>query len=50
MVCAVFPLMLIYQTVLLVVRLVATTEEIFFRSSFAGNFTPERVSSATWRW
>jgi len=50
LVCAVFPLMLIYQTFLLVVRLVATTEEIFLRTSYAESFTPERIRNATWHW
>jgi cellulose synthase/poly-beta-1,6-N-acetylglucosamine synthase-like glycosyltransferase len=50
LICAVFPLVLIYQTVLLVVRLVATTEELFLRKSYAESFTPERVRNATWHW
>jgi cellulose synthase/poly-beta-1,6-N-acetylglucosamine synthase-like glycosyltransferase len=50
LVCAVFPLAILLQLVLLAVRLVATTEELFFRSSYAQPFTPERVRRATWHW
>jgi cellulose synthase/poly-beta-1,6-N-acetylglucosamine synthase-like glycosyltransferase len=49
-VCAVFPLIPIYQAVLLVVRLVATTEEIFFRTSYTESFVPDRIRNATWHW
>jgi hypothetical protein len=50
LICAVFPLVPFYQFVLLAVRLVATTEEIFLRKSYSENFTPERVRNATWHW
>ena len=46
----VFFLMPVYQMAMLVVRLIATTEEIFFRTSFADNYVPEKVRRATWRW
>jgi poly-beta-1,6-N-acetyl-D-glucosamine synthase len=49
-VCAVFPLIPIYQAVLLLVRLVATTEEIFFRTSYTESFVPDRIRNATWHW
>jgi len=50
LICAVFPLVPIYQLVLLTVRLVATTEEIFLRTSYAESFTPARIRNATWHW
>jgi cellulose synthase/poly-beta-1,6-N-acetylglucosamine synthase-like glycosyltransferase len=50
LVCCVFFLVPFYQLLLLAVRLVATTEEIFFRKSFQDNFVPLRVRKATWRW
>jgi cellulose synthase/poly-beta-1,6-N-acetylglucosamine synthase-like glycosyltransferase len=50
LVCAVFPLSPIYQLTLLAVRLVATTEEIFLRKSYAESFTPDRIRNATWHW
>jgi cellulose synthase/poly-beta-1,6-N-acetylglucosamine synthase-like glycosyltransferase len=50
LVSAVFPLVLVYQIVLLLVRGVATTEELFLRMSYAESFTPERVRNATWHW
>jgi cellulose synthase/poly-beta-1,6-N-acetylglucosamine synthase-like glycosyltransferase len=50
LICAVFPLAPIYQLTLLVVRLVATTQEILWRASYAENFTPERIRNATWHW
>jgi hypothetical protein len=49
-ICAVFFLMPVYQLVLLAVRLVATTEEIFLRKSFQDNYVPKRVREATWHW
>jgi hypothetical protein len=50
LICAVFPFVPIYQFVLLAVRLVATTEEIFLRKSYAESFTPARIRNATWHW
>jgi cellulose synthase/poly-beta-1,6-N-acetylglucosamine synthase-like glycosyltransferase len=50
LICAVFPLAPIYQLTLLAVRLVATTEEIFWRTSYAETFTPDRIRNATWHW
>ena len=47
---SIFFLMPLYQCALLLVRLFATTEEIFFRTSFADNYVPEKVRQATWRW
>ena len=46
----VFALVPLYQFMLLAVRLVATTEELFFRKSFDDNFVPAKVRAATWRW
>jgi cellulose synthase/poly-beta-1,6-N-acetylglucosamine synthase-like glycosyltransferase len=46
----VFPLVPFYQILLLTVRLVATTGEIFFRKSFDDNYVPAHVRAATWRW
>jgi len=46
----IFFLVPLYQCVLLLVRLIATTEELFFRTSFADNFVPEKVRKATWWW
>jgi cellulose synthase/poly-beta-1,6-N-acetylglucosamine synthase-like glycosyltransferase len=50
MIYAVFFLVPAYQLTLLVVRLVATTEEIFLRKSFQDNYVPQRVRDATWHW
>jgi biofilm PGA synthesis N-glycosyltransferase PgaC len=50
LISAVFPLLPIYQFTLLAVRLVATTEEIFLRKSYAESFTPDRVRKSTWHW
>jgi biofilm PGA synthesis N-glycosyltransferase PgaC len=50
LICAIFPLNVFYQIVLLLVRLVATTEEVFLRKSYTEKFTPDRVRSATWHW
>ncbi len=50
LVCAVFFLVPFYQLFMLVVRLIATTEEIFLRKSFQDNFVPGKVRQATWRW
>lgn len=50
MVCLVFPLMPFYQLFLLLVRLIATTDELFLRRSFDDDFSPARVREATWRW
>ncbi len=50
LICAVLPLLPIYQFILLAVRLVATTEEIFLRKSYAESFTPDRIRNATWHW
>ncbi len=46
----IFFLIPLYQLAMLVVRLIATTEEIFFRTSFADNYVPEKVRKATWHW
>jgi cellulose synthase/poly-beta-1,6-N-acetylglucosamine synthase-like glycosyltransferase len=50
LICAVFPLLPFYNFVLLAVRLVATTEEIFLRKSYSESFTPDRIRNATWHW
>jgi cellulose synthase/poly-beta-1,6-N-acetylglucosamine synthase-like glycosyltransferase len=50
LICAIFPLIVFYQMVLLIVRLVGTTEEIFLRKSYLEKFTPDRVRNATWHW
>jgi cellulose synthase/poly-beta-1,6-N-acetylglucosamine synthase-like glycosyltransferase len=50
LISAVFFLAPLYQLVLLPVRLVATTEEIFLRRSYEDNYVPARVREATWRW
>jgi cellulose synthase/poly-beta-1,6-N-acetylglucosamine synthase-like glycosyltransferase len=50
LICAVFPLVVFYQILLLIVRLVGTTEEIFLRRSYTERFTPDRVRNATWHW
>ena len=46
----VFFLMPLYQCALMIVRLIATTEEILFRTSFTDNYVPEKVRKATWHW
>jgi cellulose synthase/poly-beta-1,6-N-acetylglucosamine synthase-like glycosyltransferase len=50
LICAVFPVVLLYQIVLLLVRAVATTEELLLRKSYTESFTPERIRNATWHW
>jgi hypothetical protein len=50
LICAIFPLVLVYQLFLLGVRFVATTQEIFIRRSYSEKFTPERIRDATWHW
>lgn len=49
-ICAAFALVPFYQLILLGVRLVATTEEIFFRTSYDDNYVPARIRTATWHW
>jgi cellulose synthase/poly-beta-1,6-N-acetylglucosamine synthase-like glycosyltransferase len=46
----VFFLVPIYQFFLIIVRCVATTEEIFLRKSFQDNYVPKHVREATWQW
>jgi biofilm PGA synthesis N-glycosyltransferase PgaC len=46
----VFFLAPLYGIFNLVVRLIANTEEIFFRKSFEDNYVPLKVRRATWRW
>jgi cellulose synthase/poly-beta-1,6-N-acetylglucosamine synthase-like glycosyltransferase len=48
--CAVWPLVPFYSLFLRVVRLVAVTQELFWRRSFQDNFVPERVREKTWHW
>jgi biofilm PGA synthesis N-glycosyltransferase PgaC len=50
LVCLVFFLIPLYQILQLAVRLVATTEEIFWRPSFDDNYVPIKVRQATWHW
>lgn len=50
LICVVFFLAPLYQLFLTSVRLVATTQEIFWRKSFQDNFVPARVREATWHW
>jgi poly-beta-1,6-N-acetyl-D-glucosamine synthase len=50
LICSVFWLAPLYQVLMLVVRLWATLEEIFFRGSFKDNFVPLKVRRATWHW
>ncbi len=49
-ICAIMPLAPFYQLFLLAVRIVATTQELFWRKSFEDNYVPEYVRKATWRW
>ena len=49
-ICMVFFLIPLYQVLQLAVRLVATTEEIFWRKSFQDNYVPLKVRRATWHW
>jgi cellulose synthase/poly-beta-1,6-N-acetylglucosamine synthase-like glycosyltransferase len=48
--CAVFPLMPIYRLMFMGVRLVANTQELFWRKSFEDNYVPRHVREATWHW
>jgi biofilm PGA synthesis N-glycosyltransferase PgaC len=50
LVCAIFFLVPLYQFVLLIVRLFATTEELIVRGSYNDNYVPEKVRRVTWRW
>jgi cellulose synthase/poly-beta-1,6-N-acetylglucosamine synthase-like glycosyltransferase len=47
---AIFPFVPFYQLLLLAVRVVATTQELFWRKSFEDNYVPLKVRQATWRW
>jgi cellulose synthase/poly-beta-1,6-N-acetylglucosamine synthase-like glycosyltransferase len=49
-VCAIFPLMPFYQFLMLGVRTIANTQELFWRKSFQDNYVPEHVRAATWHW
>ena len=48
--CVVVPFSLIYNVWLCAARLVAITEETFFRRSFEDNYVPPKVRAATIRW
>lgn len=50
LICAVVPLVIIYQAFLFLVRTLAILEEIFFRSSFDEEYVPAHVRQATWHW
>jgi poly-beta-1,6-N-acetyl-D-glucosamine synthase len=50
LICAVVPLVPVYQLFQKVVRVVAVTEEVFLRKSFDDNFYPAHVREATWHW
>lgn len=48
--CLAFPLVVLYQLVLLVVRLAATLRELIGRKSFDDNYVPAKVRRTTWHW
>jgi len=50
LVCAVFPIMPVYQLFLKFASLVAVTEELLWRKSFDDNFVPPHVRETVWRW
>lgn len=50
MACLVVPLSPAYQIFLRFVSLVAITEELFWRKSFADGHVPRHVRDATWHW
>jgi cellulose synthase/poly-beta-1,6-N-acetylglucosamine synthase-like glycosyltransferase len=50
LICAILPLVPVYQLFQKVVRLVAVSEELFLRRSLEDNFYPARVRDATWHW
>ena len=47
---SIFFLVPFYRFAFIFVRLFATSEEVFFRTSFLDNFVPEKVRNATWKW
>jgi biofilm PGA synthesis N-glycosyltransferase PgaC len=49
-ICLVFPLMPLYQLLLLVVRLVSNFQELIYRASFHDNYVPRHVREVTWKW
>ena len=48
--CLVFPLMPLYQVLMMGVRVIANTQELLSRRSFDDNYVPPHVRRATWRW
>jgi cellulose synthase/poly-beta-1,6-N-acetylglucosamine synthase-like glycosyltransferase len=48
--CVVWPLVPFYLFLLRIVRLVAVTQELFWRRSYQDNFVPQRVREKTWHW
>jgi cellulose synthase/poly-beta-1,6-N-acetylglucosamine synthase-like glycosyltransferase len=50
LICLVFFLVPFYQLLLCFVRMVANTQEIFWRTSFTDNYVPYHVREATWHW
>lgn len=49
-ICAIFPLVPLYQFFLKVASVVAITEEIFLRQSFHDDYVPQHVRNVTWHW
>jgi cellulose synthase/poly-beta-1,6-N-acetylglucosamine synthase-like glycosyltransferase len=49
-VCAILPLVPLYQLFLFLVRSRALVEETFWRTSYEHNYIPLHVRQATWRW
>jgi poly-beta-1,6-N-acetyl-D-glucosamine synthase len=50
LICAILPVVPLYQLFQKVVRLAAVTEELFLRKSFDDDFYPAHVRNATWHW
>jgi poly-beta-1,6-N-acetyl-D-glucosamine synthase len=48
--CAVFPLVPLYQVMMLSLRALSALEEALFRVSFSDSHVPDHVRRATWRW
>jgi hypothetical protein len=46
----VFPLMPVYQLLMMGVRVIANTQELLYRRSFEDNYVPQHVRRATWHW
>jgi len=50
LICAIFPLMPLYQLLMLGVRFVSNFQELFYRASFKDNYVPQHVRESTWQW